>query len=77
MSKYYGPQRIVCLTEETTETLYLLGEDRRIVGANAPASKRLAKAPPPVSQAERNSGAWKIARGTPICADQLVAAERR
>jgi iron complex transport system substrate-binding protein len=26
------PQRIVCLTEETTETLYLLGEDRRIVG---------------------------------------------
>jgi iron complex transport system substrate-binding protein len=27
-----GPQRIVCLTEETTEWLYLLGEDRRIVG---------------------------------------------
>lgn len=27
-----GPQRIVCLTEETTETLYLLGEDERIVG---------------------------------------------
>jgi iron complex transport system substrate-binding protein len=26
------PTRIVCLTEETTETLYLLGEDRRIVG---------------------------------------------
>jgi iron complex transport system substrate-binding protein len=26
------PDRIVCLTEETTETLYLLGEDRRIVG---------------------------------------------
>ncbi|MGA9856089.1 MAG: cobalamin-binding protein [Gammaproteobacteria bacterium] len=26
------PQRIVCLTEETTETLYLLGEDQRIVG---------------------------------------------
>ena len=26
------PQRIVCLTEETTETLYLLGEQRRIVG---------------------------------------------
>lgn len=26
------PQRIVCLTEETTETLYLLEEDRRIVG---------------------------------------------
>lgn len=27
-----GPQRIVCLTEETTETLYRLGEDHRIVG---------------------------------------------
>lgn len=27
-----GPQRIVCLTEETTEWLYLLGEGRRIVG---------------------------------------------
>jgi iron complex transport system substrate-binding protein len=27
-----GPQRIICLTEETTETLYLLGEDRRIAG---------------------------------------------
>jgi iron complex transport system substrate-binding protein len=26
------PTRIVCLTEETTETLYLLGEDARIVG---------------------------------------------
>ncbi|MFZ2508974.1 MAG: ABC transporter substrate-binding protein, partial [Steroidobacteraceae bacterium] len=26
------PGRIVCLTEETTETLYLLGEDARIVG---------------------------------------------
>jgi len=25
-------ERIVCLTEETTETLYLLGEERRIVG---------------------------------------------
>jgi len=26
------PKRIVCLTEETTETLYLLGEQNRIVG---------------------------------------------
>lgn len=26
------PERIVCLTEETTETLYLLGQDWRIVG---------------------------------------------
>jgi iron complex transport system substrate-binding protein len=27
-----GPQRIVCLTEETTEWLYLLGQEGRIVG---------------------------------------------
>lgn len=30
MDRY--PNRIVCLTEETTETLYLLGEGERIVG---------------------------------------------
>ena len=28
----YSPQRIVCLTEETTEWLYLLGQEARIVG---------------------------------------------
>jgi iron complex transport system substrate-binding protein len=28
----YAPSRIVCLTEETTEWLYLLGEEARIVG---------------------------------------------
>jgi iron complex transport system substrate-binding protein len=28
------PLRIICLTEETTETLYLLGEDHRIVGVS-------------------------------------------
>src|SRR5687768_7753479 len=28
------PQRIICLTEETTETLYLLGEQDRIVGVS-------------------------------------------
>ena len=28
----YPPERIVCLTEETAETLYLLGEQHRIVG---------------------------------------------
>ena len=27
-----GPQRIVCMTEETTEWLYLLGQEQRIVG---------------------------------------------
>jgi iron complex transport system substrate-binding protein len=28
----FPPERIVCLTEETAETLYLLGEERRIAG---------------------------------------------
>jgi iron complex transport system substrate-binding protein len=28
------PERIVCLTEETTETLYLLGEGHRVVGVS-------------------------------------------
>jgi iron complex transport system substrate-binding protein len=32
MSSY--PRRIVCLTEETTETLYLLGEGERVVGVS-------------------------------------------
>ena len=32
LSSAYGPQRIVCLTEEPTEWLYMLGEERRIVG---------------------------------------------
>jgi iron complex transport system substrate-binding protein len=30
----FPPERIVCLTEETVETLYLLGEDDRIVGVS-------------------------------------------
>jgi iron complex transport system substrate-binding protein len=30
----FPPERTVCLTEETVETLYLLGEDRRIVGVS-------------------------------------------
>ncbi|MDP3812787.1 MAG: cobalamin-binding protein [Hydrogenophaga sp.] len=32
MNTTLGPQRIVCLTEETTEWLYLLGQESRIVG---------------------------------------------
>ena len=28
------PNRIICLTEETTETLYLLGEGDRVVGVS-------------------------------------------
>jgi len=30
--KDYYPKRIVCLTEETTEMLYILGEEARIAG---------------------------------------------
>jgi iron complex transport system substrate-binding protein len=30
----FPPNRIVCLTEETVETLYLLGQDARIVGVS-------------------------------------------
>lgn len=30
----FPPSRIVCLTEETVETLYLLGEERRIAGVS-------------------------------------------
>jgi iron complex transport system substrate-binding protein len=41
----FPPQRIVCLTEETVETLYLLGEQDRIVGISGycvrpPAARR-------------------------------------
>jgi len=33
------PRRIVCLTDETTETLYLLGEQERIVGVSGYATR--------------------------------------
>jgi iron complex transport system substrate-binding protein len=32
--RQFPPRRIVCLTEETVETLYLLGEQERIVGVS-------------------------------------------
>lgn len=34
MPMHHYPRRIVCLTEETTETLYLLGQGDRIVGVS-------------------------------------------
>ncbi len=34
MMRQFPPRRIVCLTEETVETLYLLGEQDRIVGVS-------------------------------------------
>ena len=44
-------ERIVCLTEETVETLYLLGEERRIVGVSGYAVRppRVRKEKPRVS----------------------------
>lgn len=46
-----SPERIVCLTEETCEWLYLLGEERRIVGISAYTVRpeRAAKEKPRVS----------------------------
>jgi iron complex transport system substrate-binding protein len=47
----FPPQRVVCLTEETVETLYLLGEERRIVGVSGYAVRppRVRKEKPRVS----------------------------
>ena len=47
----FPPERIVCLTEETVETLYLLGEEDRIVGVSGCAvrPKRVRKEKPRVS----------------------------
>jgi iron complex transport system substrate-binding protein len=47
----FSPERIVCLTEETVETLYCLGEDARIVGVSGYAVRpaRVRKEKPRVS----------------------------
>src|SRR4051812_6476962 len=47
----FPPARIVCLTEETVETLYLLGEEHRIVGVSGYAVRppRVRKEKPRVS----------------------------
>ncbi|MCJ8311141.1 MAG: cobalamin-binding protein [Rhizobiaceae bacterium] len=47
----FPPKRIVCLTEETVETLYLLGEQSRIVGVSGYAvrPKQVRKEKPRVS----------------------------
>lgn len=49
--RQFPPTRIVCLTEETVETLYLLGEDHRIVGVSGYAVRppRVRKEKPRVS----------------------------
>ena len=47
----FPPERIICLTEETVETLYLLGQEHRIVGVSGYAvrPKRVRREKPRVS----------------------------
>src|SRR5207248_5224687 len=49
--RQFPPRRIVCLTEETVETLYLLGEQHRIAGVSGYAVRppRVRKEKPRVS----------------------------
>jgi iron complex transport system substrate-binding protein len=50
-ARLFPPERIVCLTEETVETLYLIGEERRIAGVSGYAVRppRVRKEKPRVS----------------------------
>ena len=59
----FPPERIVCLTEETVETLYLLGEDRRIVGVSGYAVR-----PPQVRRTSGCGEASLCERGTAVFA---------
>ena len=63
-----GPQRIVCLTEEPTEWLYMLGQERRIVGISGytvrPPRARLEK---PKVSAFLNAKIDKIVELQPDC----------
>jgi iron complex transport system substrate-binding protein len=54
------PQRIVCLTDETAETLYLLGEQKRIVGISAYASRPAEVRSKPRVSAFKNANFEKI-----------------
>ena len=53
MTAMFPHARIVCLTEETVETLYLLGEERRIVGVSGYAVR-----PPQVRKEKPRVSAW-------------------
>src|ERR1700752_3826770 len=57
------PERIVCLTEETTETLYLLGEEQRIVGISG-----FTVRPPRARREKPRVSAFTSARHTRIVA---------
>jgi iron complex transport system substrate-binding protein len=60
------PQRIVCLSDETTETLYLLGEERRIVGISALTVR------PPQARAEKPT----VSTFTTARTEEIVALQR-
>lgn len=62
MTRNEAPRRIVCLTEETTETLYLLGEGDRVVGVSAYTER-------PVEAKEKPA----ISAFVTACHDKIVA----
>ena len=63
-----GPQRIVCLTEETTEWLYLLGQQDRIVGISGYTVRpRRARAEKPKVSAFLSARIDKILELQPDC----------
>ena len=63
-----GPQRIVCLTEETTEWLYLLGQEARIVGISGYTVRpRKAREDKPKISAFLNAKIEKILALNPDC----------
>jgi iron complex transport system substrate-binding protein len=63
-----GPRRIVCLTEETTEWLYLLGEEARIVGISGYTVRpRRAREEKPKVSAFLNAKIDKILELRPDC----------
>ena len=59
----FPPERIVCLTEETVETLYLLGEQDRIVGVTGYAVR------PPVVREEKE----RVAAFTSAKIDKILS----
>ena len=61
----YGPHRIVCLTEETTEWLYMLGQEHRIVGISGYTVR------PPRARAEKP----KVSAFTSARIDRILALE--
>lgn len=65
MTARRGYERIVCLTEETTETIYLLGEQARIVGISGYTVR------PPEARAEKP----RISAFTSAKIDRILALE--